>query len=231
MNKMLKTEAGLSGLKVMSGGVEIKSDFVFKPRRKKAIRKTLGVGVNDAPYRVGYKRDDGKMVRCKLFARWSMMMARAYSLKFHNYRPTYVGCSVDKRWHSFMKFREWLEQQNWVGKELDKDLIQFGNKIYSPETCVLIPQSVNNLLTDSAKSRGDYPIGVSLHRNGKFIAQITENSKLTYLGCFNTIEAASKAYKEAKIKIVDKLIFELADEDPRLIPALRRIVFDMKADL
>ena len=232
MNQMLKTKAGLSELKVMSGGVEIKSDFEFKPRRRKPLMKRLGVGVNDAPYCVNYVSETGKKLVCPIFTRWSMMMARAYCPKYHARFPSYIGCSVDPRWHSFMDFRDWLQQKDWVGRELDKDLIQAGNKVYSPETCMLIPGAINTLLTDSAGSRGDLPLGVSISGgSSKFVSRIRKYNKRIIIGYFSNVEDASKAYKEAKIEHIASLLPSLTGEDPRLIPALERIIVDMRADL
>ena len=39
-----------------------------------------------------------------------------------------------------------MEQQDYIGKVLDKDLKVTGNKIYSPETCLFISPKVNGYL-------------------------------------------------------------------------------------
>jgi hypothetical protein len=48
---------------------------------------------------------------------------------------------------------------------LGKDILVKGNKIYSYETCVFVPQRINELFTKRQNERGDYPIGVSLHES------------------------------------------------------------------
>ena len=86
---------------------------------------------------------------------------------------------------------------------LDKDILVKGNKIYSPETCVFVPQNINTLFTKRNKVRGEYPIGVSFYKNtNKYLAQcnILINGKSQYkkLGYYNNIEDAFNAYKESK---------------------------------
>ena len=102
-----------------------------------------GVGINDADYVVSW-RIDGQRFCCPFYDRWHGMLRRCYSAAWQSRHPAYIGCSVDKRWHSFVAFREWaLSQPQWEGLHLDKDLLVPGNKVYSPETCLFIPQSVN----------------------------------------------------------------------------------------
>jgi hypothetical protein len=43
---------------------------------------------------------------------------------------------------------------------LDKDILYKGNKIYSPDTCVFVPQEINALFVKNDANRGDLPIGV-----------------------------------------------------------------------
>ena len=50
-----------------------------------------------------------------------------------------------------------MEQQDYDGKHLDKDLLVCNNKVYSPETCVFVPREINQFLTKSNNSRGKYP--------------------------------------------------------------------------
>lgn len=131
----------------------------------------LGTAINDAKYNVyATTRINGRKKNlwvCPFYKVWIGMIKRCFDAKTHNLQPTYSDCSVVDEWLKFSSFREWMVAQKWQGMALDKDILLPGNKIYSPETCVFIPQSLNNFLTDSASIRGDSPIGVSWHRKTK----------------------------------------------------------------
>ena len=119
-----------------------------------------------------------------------------------------------------MSFRDWMKNQNWVGLELDKDLVGDG-KVYSPSNCVFVSESVNSFTTDRSSGRGRYPIGVHLHSSGKFLAQVCDK-KSKYLGLFSTPSEAFEAWLSAK----SRLGLRLADEqkDPRVKSGLIRYV-------
>lgn len=160
-----------------------------------------GVGINDADYAVN-PTINGKKVMCKFYRAWANMLQRCYDPKCHAIRPTYVGCTVTEEWHYFMSFREWMLGQNWEGKQLDKDLLVEGNKIYGPEFCVFADQPTNSLFIDSAAARGDLPVGVDL-TFGKYRASLSVEGKTTHLGCFYTPEEAHNCYLTAKaIKVM-----------------------------
>ena len=142
-------------------------------------------------------------VHTKEYELWYSMLRRCYSEGFRKKQPTYEGCEVSDNFKSFEYFYEWCNEQMGFdngGFELDKDLLTKGNKIYSENTCVFLPQEVNSLLTKRVASRGKHLIGVCWHSKGKaFVAQIRRNKgKPEHLGLFNTEIEAFKAYKKAK---------------------------------
>ena len=178
-------------------------EFVFKtvPAGKLSLsmrRLIYGVGVNDSPYTIVLKIN-GKRIECPYYRAWFGMLRRCYSKQYRKTHPTYAGCSVCGEWLLFSNFRAWMVRQNWKGKELDKDIMCPGNKIYSPQTCVFVNGSINTLLTNSAASRGDHPQGVKLEkRTGRFIARININGKYKHLGSFGSSEKAYSMYRETK---------------------------------
>lgn len=180
-----------------------------------------GFGVNDANYAVNPIGFDGKRNSCFFYFTWVRMLQRAYDPKFHASRPTYIGVTVCEEWRSFMAFRAWMIEQDWEGKELDKDIIVPGNKVYSPDTCVFVTHQINSLLTNNAASRGSWPIGVSWDkRKSRFQSHIRENGKLRRLGLFNTPHEAHLAWREEKVRIVREAAEEC--DDPRIAAGLQR---------
>ena len=180
-----------------------------------------GVGVNDADYVVN-PTINGKIVWCPFYRYWVNMLKRCYSVKFQARRPTYVGCYVCVEWLTFSKFKSWMETQDWQGKQLDKDLLVSGNKVYSPDTCAFVDKETNLFATDRGAARGEWHIGVNFHKpTGKFQALCRNpfTRKKEYLGLFIYPDEAHQAWKKRK----HELACQLADlqTDERVAKALR----------
>ena len=181
---------------------------------KKSIphhKPLYGIGVNDADY-ITRPKVNGKVVYCPYFQVWKGIFTRCYNQKFLAKQPTYMGCSVDERWHSFMAFRYWMKQQEWDELHLDKDIIVPGNKIYSPETCVFVTKDVNSLLNANTKIRGKWPQGVAWHKASmKFIANLSVRKKRVHLGLFEDPSEAHSVYLQAKAAHIREIAMEQKD--------------------
>lgn len=105
-----------------------------------------------------------------------------------------------------------MESQDWQGKQLDKDLLVQGNKVYGPDTCLFVNRDINTLLTDHSAARGNLPQGVSLDR-GRYKAQCSFNGKQERLGSFGTPEEAAIAYRSHKYTHIQ----EVAAQQPEPI--------------
>jgi hypothetical protein len=176
-----------------------------------------GVGINDADYAVQPKIND-KQVHCPYYQRWKNMLNRCYSKKQYQ---TYAGCEVAEEWKRFSNFKAWMIEQDWVGKEIDKDVLFPNNKLYSRDTCAFVSHNVNMFLTNNKATRGKYMIGVYWNKqHKKFQATCTDGEgKNIHLGLFDTEIEAHLAWKAYKHKLAHKL----ADEqyDLRIAEALR----------
>ena len=157
-----------------------------------------GVGILGAKYSVG---EDGTLT--KEYNLWYSMLRRCYSDSFKKKYPTYIDCKCSENFKSFEYFYEWCHRHVGFGDEgwhLDKDLLVKGNKIYSENTCVFIPQEVNSLLIKREPSRGKHLIGVCWSKTNKaFKATVRRNKgKKEHLGYFKTETEAFNSYKKAK---------------------------------
>lgn len=166
--------------------------------------------------------ENGKKTKC--YTTWKGMHERCYDPKCQEKHPTYKGCRVCKEWNNYQKFAKWDNENYYeVGNErmaLDKDILCKGNKVYSPETCVYVPQSINTLFTKSDKARGELPIGVCKEGN-KFRGQLNKGNEKIHLGTFNTPEEAFQAYKQAKEAYIKEVANEYKDKIPyRLYEAM-----------
>lgn len=139
----------------------------------------------------------------KEYILWNHMLERCYSNTYQKKHPTYIGCEASENFKSFEYFYEWCHRQVGFGNEgwhLDKDLLTKGDKVYSENTCVFLPQEINKVLTKREVSRGNHLIGVCWCNTKKaFVARVSKNKgKQEFLGRFKTEIEAFNAYKQAK---------------------------------
>lgn len=184
-------------------------------------RSVYGVGyIGEGKYKV---KENDEVTRA--YKTWNHMMERCYDKKLHKKHPTYKNCKVSEKWHNFQNFTEWYEDNYYeVDDEtmcLDKDILIKGNKIYSPETCIFVPNTINVLFTKRDSKRGETCIGTSYHKRYKvyeanchLINPKTGKSKNKYLGRYNTELEAFEVYKYYK----EKNIKEVADYFKKEIP-------------
>ena len=186
-----------------------------------------GVGFNDKTRPANV---DGKAV--KEYSLWESMLRRCFSEKEQTHRPTYKGCNVSDNFLSYSFFYDWCQEQIGFGKVdekgrswcLDKDLLVFGNKLYSETTCVFVPYEINSFFVDRGNDRGEYPLGVSFHKaSGRFKTRCWANGKQEYLGLFDTPEEAFAAYKPFKEALCKQLALKWESEiDERLFNAMMK---------
>ena len=150
-------------------------------------------------------------VKTKEYGLWCDMLRRCYSETYQKKYPTYEGCEVSDNFKYYEYFYEWCHSQIGFGNDgngnpfhLDKDLLVKGNKVYSEDSCVFLPQEINQILVKRTASRGEYLIGVCWSKTHKaFRARVNKNKGASeHLGYFKTEIEAFNAYKEAKESFV-----------------------------
>jgi hypothetical protein len=134
--------------------------------------------------------------------RWCSLQTRCNpNNKIQQSRGRYFGC--ENKFKGYDSFVDWMRRQigyGTMGWCLDKDILIKNNKIYSPETCLLLPHELNCLVLSRNKLRGEYPVGVYYQKDRKkYSAQINfgPNNK-KHLGSYCTPEEAFYVYKTAK---------------------------------
>ena len=194
-----------------------------------------GVGVNDLGYKTqvyeevtknGGKRIWKTVFLCKYCAAWRNMLQRCYSKKHLESRPSYIGTSVCSEWLYAATFKKWMEQQDWHGKCLDKDIIVPRSKLYSPETCAFVLPTTNKFVIARDASRGEYPIGVNLlKRTGRYQALCGNlfTGKQEHLGYFSTPEEAHEAWRKRKHALAQ--LVAARESDIRVVEALKKALF------
>lgn len=154
---------------------------------------------------------------------WTGAVCRCYCPVRLAKRPSYNGCTLSKEFLCYQNFAEWYttHESYSLGYELDKDLLVKGNKIYSAETCTMLPRELNLAIKDKVCKNSDLPIGVLRNKNGGYTAGLKIRLKDNHLRTFKTSEEASAAYVVAKEAYVKELALEYKDQiEPRAFEAL-----------
>jgi hypothetical protein len=97
-------------------------------------------GVGEYPISENSKKTDS-------YVKWAGMLDRAYGLP-NKSKAAYNDVIVDSTWFNFQTFAKWYYFNSRLICEneplcLDKDLFGFKSKLYSEETCCIIPYGVN----------------------------------------------------------------------------------------
>lgn len=162
---------------------------------------------------VNYKRNLSKTEMCRMYHN---MYDRCYSSAYHERSPQYKDCEMCPEWlDDKNNFYDWvLENYYTIDKEqidLDKDILVKGNKIYSPDTCIFAPHSINTYFENLTREP------VYLQKLNKYRMDIWIEDRNVRLGYFDSEEEAKKMYirhKEAAILAKADL---LQDRIPRAL--------------
>jgi hypothetical protein len=179
-----------------------------------------GVGITGNKYPVW---KNGSNV--KEYKAWQDMIRRCYDEKVRHKNKSYKDVICCEEWLLYENFYEWLHSQEnfekWYDNDqwhLDKDILVKGNKIYSPNTCCLVPLHINSLFIKGNQIRGDYPIGVSKDsKTNRFYARTiygkkNHRAKVTSYGYPTPEDAFYLGYKPAKEKYIKQIAQEEYDK-------------------
>lgn len=179
----------------------------YRTSRRK--RKLYGVGVNDWDEAVSINYSK----KIPEYQMWKDLLKRVYSDKYHQKSPTYVGVTIDPKWHSLKGFIEDVsklknyEKGLYEGYALDKDIAINGNRHYSLGTCCFVPPEVNMQFRVVSKTN-DLPVGVYKKDNVKgcsYACDCRSDNKTTYLGMYRTQEEAFEVRKKFKQGVMKEL--------------------------
>lgn len=194
---------------------------LFGPPLDKSL--TYGVGYNSGSRRKAMGMPFFKTGKGTPHKTWSNMMRRAYGPKK---AAAYEDCSVCRKWHDYQEFATWYSMQPYAFKtdaELDKDILDSLNIVYSPEHCSVVPKLINQIFRNTRSRRGKLPIGVSVASGGiGFVSVLSMYGKPVVLGTFLDITEAFRTYQAAHheycIELAEKYTAKI---DLRVIERLR----------
>lgn len=168
-----------------------------------------------------YNSKDHKLA----YYKWKAMLSRCIKAEeeLDYSEKSYAECTVCEEWLNFQNFAHWFYSELYDTYEepicIDKDILIHNNKLYSPSTCLLVPQRINLLFVKEKSRRGNSVIGSYYRQDkNKFCCILATNDghgdKKKYLGLYDSEIDAFYMYKKEK----EKYIKEVADRYKNLIP-------------
>ena len=136
---------------------------------------------------------------------WSCILNKCYNKS--NSRFVLNKVSVYNSWFNFQNFAAWYEENYIEGYELDKDILfnvkHLNKRLYSPETCIFVPSSLNTFLAGDTLLTGITPLfknrdNINQNLDIYYKASIFRKNKQIYLGIFDTFLEAKLAYAKKK---------------------------------
>ncbi len=190
------------------------------PKDKKL---TYGVGYNSRDRRKAMGMPYFKTGKGTPYKTWHNMMRRAYDPKKS---AAYEDCRVCRKWWDYQEFAAWYSLQPYAFEpdaELDKDILDQLNCVYSPEHCSVVPKVINQIFRDTRSRRGVLPIGVSVAPGGVgFVSVLSMLGKRVELGKFDDITEAFRTYQSAHSAYCNRLADSYESRlDARVIGRLR----------
>jgi len=165
-----------------------------------------------------------------IYDKWRKILCRCYDEAELIKNPSYRGCEVDKKWHNFQNFAEWMTNKynpdtmkRW---ELDKDILVKGNRVYSESTCCFVPKVINILFQTQPFKKSKLPLGIT--KNGKkYMVRISEGKNRPSLGNFSDLNKACSVYKQA----LEAKMKRVADEwKPLIEPEVYQAMYNYTVD-
>lgn len=138
---------------------------------------------------------------------WHSMLNRCYGKR--SYYNSYKEITVCDEWLCYANFKKWFDKNYYKVKnermEIDKDIILKNNKIYSPNTCIFVPQKINNLFISINKKKAIYKNKSNTYY---YYKRDRKRQKNILVNNFKTYEEAYKDYKKQKEINIKKTINE-----------------------
>lgn len=190
---------------------------------KRSRTKVKGVGTNDMDLSTKIIVD-GVVKKCPIYDIWVQMLNRTTE-KYQDRFVHYKGTTVCEEWKLRSNFHNWTISQDWVGKAIDKDIIDPSNTEYRPDKCKMVPQYINNLLTDRKNHKRIHPLGVTFDRDkGLYVAQCNVNGvKSKNVGVSHCPFEAHSFYQLAKADEISRVAnsaYNIGDVDLGVFEAL-----------
>ena len=185
-----------------------KNGFVKNPFDK----CVLGVGYIGLSNTREYKNKEKKSYRL-----WLGMLWRCYG-KRRKESESYSDVFVCDEWHNYSEFEKWCDTHYWeCGIErmtLDKDILIKGNREYSKDSCLIVPQFINSLF--AGVDFDNKNCGTTLRKNRNTYRASCKNiyAGSSLIGYYKTKEEAHLGYIKGKRDIIKMVANDYKNRTP-----------------
>lgn len=208
--KYLTNSSGYATIVAYESSYKVLIEFEDNTRRYVRIgdlKRGQVKNLNKPSYKgVGYDTKVGVEVDTLLRSRWSTAIDRCYGKPNKNGKSDgYKGVTLCDAWLDYAEFYKY-----WKGKfvkdfEIDKDLLCVGNKVYSPEFCVMLPPEINKAIRVNRKSGSTLPLGITENGSGGYRAKTSFKGKESYSSTVTCPKEAFLWYKNFKETLAKSL--------------------------
>ena len=188
----------------------IKQHVLYTNFKNGQIKNPYDITVSTVGY-IGYgihKSSYKKNTVYPGYKTWANMLRRCYDVRYQEMFPSYMGVStVCEEWHNYQNFADWYDENKYEVDErlhVDKDILYPSCHLYSPDTCLLVPQRINMLFTVSTRKNDGLPQGIKKNKSGTYVVSYGENQ----LGTHKTLDEAFLHYKKAKEQKIKEVAFQ-----------------------
>ncbi|ANS42649.1 hypothetical protein [Serratia inhibens] len=190
----------------------------MKQENKKLVS---GIGTNDLAYNIEKQKEIGLTPELQkdCYKAWNDRLKAQ-----KNGRAT-----VCTEWLTYSNFASWWLDTQIDGWSIDKDWLVAGNKEYSPNNCVWIPNKINTLMNDGRKKNNGLPMGVSIQRQKKkcgvynYYQTKCNVNNVQKCTTFNAPEEAHRQWQLWKTEEINNVICEFESDsclDSRIVDRL-----------
>lgn len=192
-----------------------------------------GFGIDDTDYQKERRAYSGKTSKivwyCETYSRWKNMIKRCYA----NTDSSYADVTVCEEWRYFSNYKAWFDVQTKPECDyaVDKDLLQGVSRVYSPETCIILPSRINQFLAVANKGLPGVYFEKERNKYQAYCASL--EGKRISLGRYENELSAHRQWQIEKSFQLDRLIVQYSSEtrlDSRVLSKLVEISCKLKED-
>lgn len=207
--------------------IEFQDEYKYKVRNtcNNFIKGDIKNPYDRTVYGIGYfgVGDYSWLSDQRIYDAWKDMLRRCYDpYKLNENRyAEYRDCFVCDSWKNFQNFAKWYDENYYEvpneSMQVDKDILNNGSKLYSPETCLIVPKRINQLFIGVNLIKDDgLPIGCSINKRVKepYIMVTCRCGDERYISKthykLDQVEQAFLDYKKVKEKYIQQIATKYA---------------------